>query len=231
MTQARSFLDSWRQVLSLNAGTMSASVRLGRRTGSGWERTPPHESIALEPTNLIESLASISRVTDRTDVVVGMRGHRYFVRTASGANQYLRLLFDDGSALKWDKEDNSPRLGSHAEGLGGFPADSHSRLLEPITGLERDALERILSILGEARSNEKLTRWQEDQIILMADLIRAARDDAVPEETERWKVIGVVGGALHYLARELPEDVVKWGAAAVVLTNIDWTNLAQALPG
>ena len=109
--------------------------------------------------------------------------------------------------------------------------DEGLALLEPITQPEHAATERILNLLGEARASGRLTGWQEDQIVLMADLIRASREEAVPDETERWKVVGVVGGALRYLARELPDDVVKWGAAGVILTNVDWHALARALPG
>jgi hypothetical protein len=152
------------------------------------------------------------------DWIVETAAALWEVDASINADGDVELRFSDESIVLLGRTSSSAR-------------DAGLRLLEPITATERGAIERILTILGEAQQAGSLTPWQEHQIILMADLIRTARDEAVPEVTERWKVVGVVGGALRYLARELPEDVVKWAAAGVVLSNIDWNNLAAALPG
>lgn len=111
------------------------------------------------------------------------------------------------------------------------PADEGVRLLRSITAAEHAAIERILGILGEAQTNKRLTSWQENQIILMADLIRETRNKAVPDKTERSKVAPVVAGALAYLFLQIPDGIIKWNDAIPILQGIDWQAAVAMLGG
>lgn len=134
---------------------------------------------------------------------------------------HFDLVFADGSQISTAE---FPRDKGDADAV-----DEGLALLEPITKAEHVAVERILSVLGEAALVRGLSEWQESQILLIADLIRAARNDAVPEETQRWRLIGLVLRGLRYLAREGPKDALAWWKLAEILGEIDWHNVVKAL--
>lgn len=129
--------------------------------------------------------------------------------------------FEDGSALRLDD-----RVRRHPE-----PLDDGVTLLMPVSMRETQGVERLLGLLWDAAANGHLTEAQERKILSIAEMIEREHRATVAEETERWRLVGAVGSGLRFLLNELPEGVVKWGAAGVILTNIDWTNMARVLPG
>lgn len=133
----------------------------------------------------------------------------------------LFLHFPDGSTLALAGKDEDERTA-----LDDGPA-----LLDPITLGEFRAVEGVLAVLRDAISSGDLTDRQEALIRAMFDLVRSEHLDTVPDVTKRHHLVGVVGGALKYTAKEVPKDALAWWKLIELLQKIDWHTIAGSLPG
>lgn len=111
------------------------------------------------------------------------------------------------------------------------PLDAGVALLKPIGKKELATVEPILAQLWRALDAEWLTEPQQAQILAMAKLLEGQALDAIPGETERWKIVGPLRAILKYLAKELPRDALAWWKLIELLQQIEWVALASELPG
>ena len=109
--------------------------------------------------------------------------------------------------------------------------DAGVALLKPIGKKELATVEPILAQLWRALDAEWLTEPQQAQILAMAKLLEGQALDAIPGETERWKIVGPLRAILKYLAKELPRDALAWWKLIELLQQIEWVALASELPG
>jgi len=109
--------------------------------------------------------------------------------------------------------------------------DSGAALLEPITVAEIRGIEAVLTMLWRAVDDDALPPSAQTQIRAMAEMISATRDEAVPDKTPRWKLVGAVRSAMGYLGVGLPATVIAWDKALPVLLKIHWNEVARLLPG
>lgn len=148
--------------------------------------------------------------------------------------------WDFDAALQLDRNHREVLLvtstgGPSAVPIGPAPSitsgalDEGRNLLLPISVRELEGLEPILAILWNALEQKGLSTVHERQIMAMAELIAEVRQSAEPNESERWTLVGVIRGALKYLLREVPKDVLAWWKLIDLLRAIDWTNVTIQL--
>lgn len=111
------------------------------------------------------------------------------------------------------------------------PFDTGVQLLQPITVVELRGIESILGVLERAIERSELSEFEERRILAMAEVIREARLEAEPGTTLRWKLIGAVRCSLRYVYKEAPKDFLAWWKVTDLLSEINWTDLAQQFPG
>lgn len=207
---------------------MAADARLFRQTMAQWEadgepflvKSSSGSSGTGNAENLIRGLIGMESDQPSTGWV-RMEAHRIgrgpvWEFEVAAEMDDLILKFSDGSISRYHPP--------------GPPLDDGPRLLEPISVRELTAVEGILSVLWEALGTEDLTDVQRGQIMAMADLIRAEQVASAPEVTPRWRLVGVVRGALRYLVKEAPRDALAWWKLADLLQAIDWHHVVTNIP-
>lgn len=110
------------------------------------------------------------------------------------------------------------------------PLDEGLALLAPVTQREYATVESILAVLWKAADHEALTDGQQAQIRALANLVSSEHRSIEPGTTQRWRLVGVVRGALAHLARsDLPRNVLAWKEVVDLVTKVGWSQLAQVL--
>ncbi len=101
-------------------------------------------------------------------------------------------------------------------------------LLRPVSQREVVAIEELLGLLWRLIESNELAPGQAAQIQAMAQFLGEASREFEPEDTERWKVVGVVRGAL----RPVIMVAQAVGAAAKIVDlvrKVGWADLAGEL--
>lgn len=178
--------------------------------------------------------------------VVGINGEDYQVDVAlQGNGGGVRLRFADGSERSLDPQNVRPYPVDDAsdveDGLseGDSLPDNGARfqraldrglaLLEPITVEEVGNVEALVAELYKAYALDSINPIHAEKIRELAELLHEVARDAVPGETPRWQLIGVVGAILRKLFRSPFRDALALTQLLQILAKIRWIDLYNDL--
>lgn len=143
------------------------------------------------------------------------------------------LEFEDGSYASAHRarlrDHSTDTVVSTSSGEQGARLDTGLLLIEPLTTGEFQGIEGVLDWLRSQAETYRLTERQQEQILAIAEIIRTNQRLAEPGSTPRWKMIGLISGALFHLAEQFPESVLDWIELSEKLEKMGWPGLAEAI--
>jgi len=161
------------------------------------------------------------------------------------------LRFDDGGGVIELSDGSAKELGQHiihvvnetvqvADSIGhsvdggrGGALDHGRALLDPITLIERQTVDEMITLIGRLAAEEQLDELQEAQLEVIVTILRDAHDAAEPGVTPRNETVARVTTAYRALARYLPGFAFGLLNSKVydLLRGIDWFATAEVVRG
>jgi hypothetical protein len=167
---------------------------------------------------LSDGAASVHEVTDaRVDL---SHARQVLGATTERRDDLRRRLDELRRDLRIDEDPPAP---------SDSPLDVGANLALPISVTEVATIEVVLLELWRAVDAERLTDGQQRQIMAMAEMIEAQRRATEPAVSEREGLVTTVKAALVYLRRDFPAEAIQWSAVIALLTNANWSGLADLL--